>query len=104
MTLLLFSVLGTWSATSAGHRLAEGWVHTTSTKVSSSSALLGTASKNTEDLLILGQFGHVTLIARSRLLERHCSKLFMLSLHLQVAKVCCGRHRFSGISCADNND
>ena len=45
VTLSLFSsILGMWLATSAGHRLIQGWVHTTSTKVASSSALLGVAS------------------------------------------------------------
>ena len=47
VTSSLFSPIpGTYSATSADHydRLAQGWVHTTRTKVAGSSALLGVAS------------------------------------------------------------
>ena len=43
--LSIFSlIIRMWLAASAGHRLAQGWVHTTSTKVAGSSALLGVAS------------------------------------------------------------
>ena len=49
MMLLRFScVQGECSATSAGHRLAQGWVYASSTKLASSSTLLDVASGETK--------------------------------------------------------
>ena len=47
--LLRFScVQGKCSATSAGHRLAQGWVYASSTKLASSSTSLDVASGETK--------------------------------------------------------
>ena len=47
--LLRFScVQGECSATSAGHRLAQGWVYASSTKLASSSTSLDVASGETK--------------------------------------------------------
>ena len=70
--LLRFScVQGECSATSAGHRLAQGWVYASSTKLASSSTSLDVASGETkiQILPILGKFVHVSIIVCCRLQE-----------------------------------
>ena len=45
VTFSLFSsIIRTWAAASAGHRLAQGWVHTTGTEVAGSFAFWGVTS------------------------------------------------------------